>query len=156
MTTNHFLKSAYIFCLGLLLATSYGCEDDNVQPKLDEDDFVGTWHATSAIHTNNEDAGQSFDLVEHGAELRFTVLEGGKVRTWITFGTYSDEWDASFTISDNVMTSLPVESSRGTSVFTFELDGEALTLTNVEDQFDFSLQGEPEVSTTSVSTFERQ
>lgn len=53
------------------------------------------------------------------------------------------------------MKSDPVEGSREVTTFTFELEDDDLTLTNVNDSFDFTLMDEPEVATTSVGSFER-
>lgn len=156
MMINDLLKAAYMCCFGFVLATTLGCDDDEVSPMFSIDDFTGSWTATSLVHTNNSDAEQVFDMIENGGEVRFTVLGEGRTRTWVSIGTYSDEWDAKVTMSGNTLTSVPVESSRATNVMTFEfIDESHLILTNREDTFNFGVPGEGDVSTTSVGEFER-
>ena len=95
-----------------------------------------------------------FAFVENGGEVRLAVLPGGRVRTWVEIDTFYDEWDAKLTLSGSTLTSVPEEETRPIQVHTFVLEGSTLTLTNVEDSFDFSFSGAPEVSATSVGVFE--
>jgi len=144
---------------GLIAMCTISCDKDDVTPEdpgITISDLVGSWHATSALFTNNSDAEQNFDLVENGGELRFTVLAHGGVRTWVEIDTFSDEWDAQITITgDNTMETTPVESSRTVNKFTVDLKDNVVTLTNVDDSFDFNGDGN-EVSATTVSIFEKQ
>jgi len=84
------------------------------------------------------------------------VLTGGGARTWVEFGTFSDEWDAQLSMSGNTLTSSPVEASRGVSQATFTLVGNTLTLTYANSSFDFTLLDGPEVAATEVVVFVRQ
>ncbi len=85
-----------------------------------------------------------------------TVLTDGGVRTWVDVGDFSDEWDATLSVSGNTVTSTPVESSRPVRRFTFTMNGNTLTLTNTSEEFDFTLSGAAEVAATQVIVFERQ
>lgn len=150
------LKHLAILAISLIMLVSTGCDDDEVAPSYTINDFVGSWTATTFVHTSNSEPEQSIDLTEIGGEVRFTVLAGGKIRTWVEIGTYSDEWDALVTLSDDEMTTTPSESTRPGTIHTFDYDGTTLKLTNLDDTFDFTLMGAPGVSTTSVGNFERQ
>ena len=141
---------------GLLIVVTTSCDKDEVTPSLSANDLVGSWEATSLVHTNNANSAQSFDMVENTAEISFTVLAGGKVRTWITFGTFHDEWDAQFSITDNILTTNPVETTREGATMSVVMEGNTVTLTNVNDSFDFTLMDEPAVATTSVGLFVRK
>jgi hypothetical protein len=94
--------------------------------------------------------------VAAGGETRTTVLQGGGARTWVTLGTFSDEWDAQLAINGNTLTSTPAEAARGVRNYTFTLVGSTLTLTNDNGSFDFTLTGADGVPTTEVTVFVRQ
>ena len=88
--------------------------------------------------------------------LGFTVLPGGGARTWITFGTFSDEWDAQLTITGGTLTSRPVEASRGVRNWTFSLVGNVLTVTDTNSAFDFTLSDAVAVAATEVVVLVRR
>jgi hypothetical protein len=108
------------------------------------------------LYTDKANPAQLFDIVAAGGETRTTVLQGGGARTWVTLGTFSDEWDAQLAISGTTLTSTPAEASRGVKNYTFTLDGNVLTLTNASASFDFTLTGAAGVPTTEVTVFVRQ
>jgi len=155
MRTTFQLKNLSLLLAGILMTLTTSCDKEEAKPTYKLSDFTGSWIATSLVQTSNEDSGQSFDMIANGAEVRFTLLPGGGVRTWVEFGTFSDEWDALAELSGNTITSTPEESSRGVNVFTFEYDGTTLKMTNTNDSFDFTLTGENEVATTSVAKYVR-
>jgi len=119
-------------------------------------DLVGSWTASSLVFTNNANSAEKFDVIAAGGENRVTVLDGGRARTWIDFGTFSDEWDAQLSIAGNVLTSRPAEVSRSVRSWTFTLEGNVLTLTDSSSEFDFTLANGTGVSATEVVTFMRQ
>ena len=156
MSTNNYLRTLAFFILALFITVTIGCDEDDVSPEVTIDQFEGTWKAKSMIITNNANADQSFAFIENGGEVRLAVLPGGRVRTWVEIDTFYDEWDAKLTLSGSTLTSVPEEETRPIQVHAFVLEGSTLTLTNVEDSFDFSFSGAPEVSATSVGVFELQ
>lgn len=158
MNTNAVLQRFSLLVVSLMIITLSSCnkDDETAAPKYGVKDFVGSWIATSYVHTDNTNASQSVDLVAIGGEVRFTMLNGGGTRTWVELGTFSDEWDALITISGNTVTSTPEEPARSVKVSTFEYDGTTLTLTNPNDSFDFTLGGNSPTSSTSIGTFVRQ
>jgi len=119
-------------------------------------DLVGSWTASSLTFTNNGNPGQKLDLIALGGENRMTVLDGGRARTWLEFGTFSDEWDAQLTISGNTLTSQPAEASRGVQTWTFSLEGNVLELSDTSSEFDFTLAGGDAVPATLVVVLIRQ
>ena len=136
------------------LVALLGCGSDSTSPDgLSINDLVGSWIATSDLFTNNADAGETFDLVAEGGEARFTMLSGGGTRIWITLDTFSDEFDAAVTLSGTTLTIDPVEAGRETTTFEITLEGDVLTLTDVDSEFDFTLSDATPVSATEVAVF---
>jgi len=119
-------------------------------------DLVGSWTASSLTFTNNANPGQKLDLIALGGENRMTVLDGGRARTWLEFGTFSDEWDAQLTISGNTLTSQPAEASRDVQTWAFSLEGNVLELSDTSSEFDFTLAGGDAVPATLVVVLIRQ
>ena len=143
----------------LLAALVAGCggDEDPTAPETGVTiaDLVGSWHATSDILTNNANPAETFDMIAAGGEVRFTMLAGGGTRTWVEFGTFSDEWDAAVSLSGNTLTSDPVEEGRPTRVWTFTLVDGLLTMTGTDADWDFTLTGATPVSATEVIVFVR-
>ncbi len=135
-----------------------GCSDSGTTEVegITIDDFTGTWQASSHTYTNNANESETFDLIANGGETRITVLSGGRARTWVTIGTFYDEWDAQLSVSGNVVTSTPVESTRPVRRFTFTLSGDDLTLEDATSEFDFTLSGGTGVSATESLVLARQ
>ena len=151
------IRSQLFLFMALFAISFISCDDDDVSPSISLSDFEGTWTATSMVHTNNADQGEQFDMIAHGGEVRFTVLSGGRVRTFIELGTYSDSWDSRITLDgDNILRSVPAEAARGQHEFIFELNGDKLMLKNTDAEFDFTLMDNDPVSTTSVGHYELQ
>lgn len=142
----------------LIVTLLAGCGSDDpvdVDTPVTVADFVGSWNASSHVFTNAANSSESFDPVAAGGETRTTILTGGGTRTWVEWGTYMDEWDAQISISGNTVTSVPVETTRETRVWTFTLEGSVLTLTRTDSAFDFTSTGAPGVPATEVVTFVR-
>jgi len=127
-------------------------EDDAVTLQ----DLVGSWKATSHVFTNASNPSQSVDVVGLGEELDITVLSNGGVRTWLTVGEVSDEWDASISISGNTLTSTPAEASREGGEYSVSVNGDTFTLTDNSSQFDFTLSGQTPVAAKEVIQFTRK
>jgi hypothetical protein len=147
-------RALALVAIGALLS---GCGDSTSEPEgTSIQDLVGSWKASSALFTNQANPSQQFDVVGAGGEIRMTILEGGRARTWVELGDFSDEWDALFTISGNQLTSTPAEAARPPRQYTFELQGDRLTISRSDAQFDFTLEGGNEVSATEVFVYQRQ
>ena len=150
------LVRPYVF-LAITAALAISCSDQAPGTEaITIDDLVGSWTVSSHVFTSNADPGQTFDLIANGGETRVTVLAGGGARTWVTIGTFADEWDAQLTMTGNTLTSTPVEVSRGVGHSTFSLNGNVLTLTDTDSEFDFTLADAAEVAATEVVVLIRQ
>ena len=150
------MKINNLFLLGLLFIFVLSCDKKEEEPEITISDLAGSWIATSSVFTNSSNANEVIDLIASGGELRFTMLENGGVRTWLTLDTFSDEWDSQAVITNqSTLTLTPQEAERGINAFEFELDNNMLKLTNNNASFDFTLTGAAEVPASSVSIFER-
>jgi hypothetical protein len=143
---------------GAVFATACGSSSNPADvAALTINDFVGSWSATSHVFTSNSNPSETLEVIAAGGEVRFTVLAGGGTRTWFDLGDFHDEWDAQVTLNaaGNLLTSTPVEASRGVRNYTFTLVGNTLTLTNTSASFDFTLTGAPETAATVVGVFQK-
>ncbi len=150
------MKFGQLLLLPLLFITIISCsKGDEATPDktVSMADFEGSWKATSSILTNNANPSESFEMIANGGEIRFTAFADGRIRTWLTIGAFSDEWDATGRISGDILTSTPAESTRQTIKYRFKIEDEKITLTNEEDSWDFTLTGADPISATSISVF---
>lgn len=159
-------RTVFAFAVMLTAALSPACGDSDSESngpdaaggagQVTVDDFVGSWQASSAVFTNNADANEQYAVIENGGEMRMTVLTGGGARTWTTIGDTSDEWDAQLAVDGSTVTSTPVEATRLVRSYEFTLDGDALTLVNTNDEFDFTGTDATPVSATVHIEMTRQ
>ena len=150
------MKIYNLIFLGLIVASTISCSKKAVEPEktITIDNFIGTWNATSFVFTNNSNSNEVIDLIEIGGELRFTMLENGRVRTWFTLGSFSDEWDSQAVLKNSdTLILTPAEEARDVDTFDFVLKNNTLELTNHDGSFDFTLTGAPEIPATSVTMF---
>lgn len=141
--------------LALILTACDSSSSDDATGEVTVADFVGTWKASSLTFASTT-TSQAADLVALGGETRFTVLASGGVRTWVVLGDFSDEWDSTFSINGNQVTATPVESSRPTTVWTFQLNGSVLTMSRNNSEFDFTLSGQAPTAATETIVLQRQ
>jgi hypothetical protein len=150
------MKLLKLVVLSILVVSMYSCSDDD-SPEMEDvltiSDLAGSWKAISSVHTNNSDSSEKYDIVGNGGEIRYTMFNDGRVRTWIEFGDFSDEYDAKATLTGSRLTIQPVETTRRTKNFGVVYSGSTITLTDSNDSFDFSLTGSTPVSSTSVTVF---
>lgn len=142
--------------LAFFLAACDSSSSDDSSDETTIADFVGSWTALSHTFTSTSNTSQTVDIVALGGETRITVLASGGARTWVVVGDFSDEWDASFTLNGNQLTATPVESSRPTTVWTYELNGSLLTMTRSNSEFDFTLSDQAPTAAREVIVFQRQ
>lgn len=142
----------------LVAALSAACGGDSTAPEdtgLTISDLVGSWTASSLVFTNTANPSETFDIIAAGGDLSTTILSGGRARTWLTLGDFSDEWDALLTLNGDQLTSTPAESTRPTRQYTVSMVGEQLTLTSTSSSFDFTLSDAEPVPATEVTVFVR-
>ena len=129
MKLRHLITSA----LALILMSA--CTDGLVDVNVDE--IVGTWTATSMVFTSDADADVSVDLIAEGATL--SVVLGAE-------GTYSlvihepgfepEDEGGTYSVDGAILTLDPIEFEENDS-FEAVLNGNTLTLTSSDDEFDF-------------------
>lgn len=152
------MRTLKIIFLSLVITFTQSCTSDDDETINQDDvlkisDLSGSWKADSSIFTNNADGSESFDLVANDGEIRYTMFVDGRVRTWIVLGEFNDEWDALASLNGQILTVTPVESSRSVQKSTVVKNGNTITLTNKNDVFDFTLNGDSPTSATSVTIF---
>ena len=131
--------------LGAMLVSILGCGDST---GLTAEDLEGTWNATSIVYTNNANSAESVDIVQtDGASFTMTVSASGSVSTLFDDGQGSTDSDAGTLSSDGSSITL------GGDVFQAVRSGDQLTLTNVDESYDF---GSGSVSATVAATLTRQ
>lgn len=145
----------YLLLASLFISIVSCSKDDEATPDdtVTMADFEGSWKATSSLLTNNANRSESFEMIANGGEIRFTAFADGRIRTWMTFGTFSDEWDSMGRISGDILTSTPAESTRPVNRFKFKIEGDKITLTNEDTDWDFTLSGADPISATAVTVF---
>ena len=151
------MKLFKLLFLSILVAATMSCSDDDDPiedtASLKISDLSGSWIATSSVHTSNSDASKKYDMISNGGEIRYTMFSDGRVRTWIDFGTFQDEYDALATLNGNLLTITPAESTRKVDKAIVVKNGNTITMTNSNSEFDFSLTGATPVSSTAVTVF---
>ena len=149
--------SVRVLAIGIaLLAAACGGDSSTEPDGVRISDLVGSWTASSVLFTNKSNPAQEFDIIAGGGELRVTVLAGGRARTWLDLGPFSDEWDAQLSLNGNQLTSTPAEATRPTRRYTIEMVGGELRMTSTDAMFDFSLAGGSEVPANEVVVLVRQ
>ena len=146
---------SYIF-LGFIVASAISCDKEEEEPTITINDLVGSWNAPSFVFTDLSNSNNVIDFIEIGGELRFTMLENGGVRTWLTIESISDEWDSQAVLTNSsTLTLTPVEAKRGSNTYEIVLGNNTLELTNYNDSFDFTLSEAEKVPASSVAIFVR-
>ncbi len=139
------LKVGNSLVLGAMLVSIVGCGDST---GLTAEDLEGTWNATSIVYTNNANSTESVDIVQtDGASFTMTVSASGTVSTLFDDGQGSTDSDSGTLSSDGSSITL------GGDVFQAVRSGDQLTLTNVDESYDF---GSGSVSATVAATLTRQ
>lgn len=145
------------FAAGVVITSCGGTSDAPAAEGITIEDFVGSWSATSMVFTSVTDSSRTLDLIAAGGEYRFTMLDGGRTRSWVEIGEFVDEWDSQITLNaaGDLLTSRPAESTRPTQRLTFVLNGPSLTLATNDVTFDFTMTGAPETPARLVAVFTR-
>ncbi len=133
-----------------------GSADAGADAGINVNAFTGTWVASKHEYTNNADSNETYDVVATGGESRWTVLNGGQARIFLTVNSVEDQWDAALLLLNGTLNTRPVETTRPRRTYDFVLDGDSLTLTDADADFDFTLSGATPVSATVVIEMTRQ
>jgi hypothetical protein len=147
MKLRHLTTSA----LALVLMTA--CSDaTGVEPA----DLAGTWTASSIVFTSVEDGTVTADLVTDGATL--TLVFGADNTFTLTFTEpqEDDEVDTGTYIMTGSTLTLSDSIELTTDTYVIARDGDTMTLTVADEEYDFDDNGEtPKDDATLVVTLTR-
>lgn len=153
MKLFNFLLCALFF----LSITSCSNNDTGMDPipEVTLADFSGSWIATTASFTKNNNTSETTDFIAVGGHMRYTAFDDGRFRTWVDFQDVPlDEWDAQAALKDGKkLMFTPADDERDSYIVTYEFEENKIIFSNSDAKFDFSLSGEEGVSATSVITF---
>jgi hypothetical protein len=121
------------------LATVLAC-GDAVAPE----DIAGTWEATSFVFTSVEDPSESIDVIDAGGSLRVTFDADGTYELSVTFGGSTDTDDGTYTIDGNDITLDNVDDPISGTI---EVSGDTMTLNLTGAEFDFDEDGTDDPAT---------
>jgi hypothetical protein len=129
------MKNRYLISSALALLLMTACGDaTGVEP----DDLAGTWTATSMVFTSTADPTLSADIVDDGAVMTLVLGTDGSYTFTLTIpGEETDNETGTYTASGTTLTF----SETGTGspeAFTISRDGDTMTLTDSDDEFDFT------------------
>ena len=127
--------------LALVLMTACG-DATGVEP----DDLAGTWTATSMVFTSTADPTLSVDIVAEGATLTIMLVADATYTFTFTFpGEETENEAGAYTASGTGLTFSPTGTGSPES-FTLSRDGDAMTLTDSDERFDFTLDVEEDAT----------
>ena len=127
--------------VALLLAVAVGCSDsDNSTGPASPSDFVGDWLASSYVVTNIANTSQSEDLTALGMTLSITFTETTYSGTANFTGEATETFSGTYTIEGNQLT-LNETGKLETDTMTYTLVGDTMTLSGLDDQYDFDGDG---------------
>ena len=130
MKLRHLITSA----LALILMSA--CTDGLVDVNVDE--IVGTWNATSMVFTSDADSEVSVDLIAEGATLSVVLSAEGTYSLLIQEPGFEPEDEGgTYSVDGAILTLDPNEFEEDDS-FETVLNGNSLTLTSSDDEFDFN------------------
>ena len=136
-------KHLTISALALILMTA--CSDST---GLESSDLVGTWTATSMIFTSVEDPVASVDLVAvEGAILTLSLGEDDTYTWVLTIPGVPEENEheaGTYVVTGSTVT-LSETDTGSPEPFTIVRNGDTLTLTDTNEEFDFTQLKEPAV-----------
>ena len=143
-----------LFGCGLATAAVVsGCGGDGNGPNQDQ--FVGTWNATSVVYTNQANTAQKVDLVAEGATVVVVLAASGNYIITATLpGEAPDVTTGTWSASADVLT-LHETGVAFSLQFDWNLAGSTLTISGADSEFDFNGDGVPEAAKLGV-VLERQ
>ena len=123
----------------MLTTALIGCSDaTSVQ---DPADLAGTWNATSFLWTSDADASVTFELIGEGGSFQLVIASDGSFTGAFTMGSEVDAFSGTIAISGSNIIITDTEDPNDPSTMGFELNGNTLTMTSDDDEFDFDDNG---------------
>jgi len=140
-------KKALVFLAAAAMLTVPGCKS-NTGPE--DDDFVGTWHATKAEYTSVANPTTKVDIITQGSTLVLVLNSAGSFTLTVTDpGQDPETFGGTWSASTDVLTLTWSTGMSGESQFDFTLDGDELTLSGGHMPYEFT-PGTPEEATLSL------
>jgi hypothetical protein len=138
----------------VMLATAViGCSDSTSVE--DVADLVGTWDATSFLWTSDADASVTFELVGAGGNFQLVIAADGSFTGSFGMGSEVEVFSGTIAISgSNIIITDSVDAD-DTSTMGFSLDGNTLTMTSDDDEYDFDDDGQEDPAS-SLMVLQRQ
>ncbi len=127
--------------VALLVAVAVGCSDstDSTGP-ASPSDFVGDWLASSYVVTNIANTSQTEDLTALGMTLSITFTETDYSGTAAFPGEPTETFSGTYTIDGNQLI-LNETGQLDPETMTYTLSGNTMTLSGVDDEYDFDGDG---------------
>lgn len=127
----------------IALVALVGCGDAT---GLDPGDVAGTWTAQTWTFTNLANTSQTVEIISLGAAFSLTLREDSTFTATITLG--ADVSTDSGTYATTAATITISESGEGSpETFGVVRDGNTMTLTDNNSDFDFNVEGSDEPAT---------
>ena len=136
-----------LLVMGILTVGAVGCGDGPTEPDFNPDFMVGDWLAESLVQTSVADPQMFTDLVaDLGAVFTLSVQPSGRYTAILTgFGQSTSE-SGRLTIDDAFVILMPEVPPGPAWSALWERVGDSVILEG-ESEFDFNLDGTPEVAT---------
>ena len=137
----------------MLATVMIGCSDTNAP--TDPADLAGTWDATSFLFISDADPAVTFELITAGGTFQLVIAADGSYTGSFAMGSEVEAFSGTIAISGNniIITDALDPDDSGTMAFT--LDGNTLTMTDLDEQHDFDDNG-TEDPASSVMVLEKQ
>ena len=149
------MKTLHLFLVAVLVAgLSYACGgDDNPVSANDEvttiEDLAGTWNATSIVYSNKANPSQTIDGMSRGEGRVLKFNSDGSYEMTITFAGFPLTLSGIARIEDKKLI-LALGDDPALSFdqeYAFTLEGNRLTMTDVNVEVDFNGDGNDEPAT---------
>jgi hypothetical protein len=128
-----------LMAIGVSCLLAAACGDST---GVEVEDLVGTWNATAYRYTNTANTAEQVDLIiTQGASFTMTVSAGGTVSTTFDDGVGGTSSNSGTLSADG--TTLTVAGD----AFEAERSGDALTLTDATNEYDFDDDGSDDPAT---------
>lgn len=155
-------SSARSFSYGVLVAWSWafaGCAGSEVSGPdggalTPLAPFVGTWDATSFVHTAKGDATLVIDIIEEGTTFVLVIQSSGSYSATATFADVSQVETGMIRLVGTQLILTPISPPAAEGAVTFGLSGTTMTWDG-DSEWDFASDGIPEITSVHI-VFQRR
>ena len=111
--------------------------------------LVGTWQASSFVHTQVSDASSTADIIGQGGMFRVAIEASGRYTGTIQLATESRVETGTMRVVGGELVIQPVSPPAPEERVRFVVQGSAMTWTG-NSEYDFNLDGIPQASTVRI------